>query len=130
MGTAQDKMVCRTPAPGRQATTIARWKYDAVRRAILDVLPGSGEGVPFRRLPELVAGQLSPAERSRLGSVSWYTTTVKLELEVQGEIERVPGSKPQRLLRRIGEQGISARLARGDGSLARLPGEAGPSTEG
>jgi hypothetical protein len=29
------------------------------------------------------------------GSVLWYYTTVKLDLEARGEIRRVPGSKPQ-----------------------------------
>jgi hypothetical protein len=31
------------------------------------------------------------------GSVSWYVTTVKLDLETRGVVERVPGQKPQRL---------------------------------
>ncbi len=29
------------------------------------------------------------------GSVMWYYTTVKLDLEARGEIRRVPGSRPQ-----------------------------------
>ena len=31
------------------------------------------------------------------GSISWYVTTVKLDLEARGLIERVPRSRPQRL---------------------------------
>jgi hypothetical protein len=56
-------------------------------------------GVEFKELPGLVEQHLLPADREALGSVSWYTTTVKLDLEVRGEIERIEGSKPQRLRR-------------------------------
>ena len=31
------------------------------------------------------------------GSVGWYATAVKLDLEARGELERVPGAKPQRV---------------------------------
>lgn len=92
------RVTCRTPTPGRQPVRIASWKYRAVRDALLGLLPTRGEGVPFRELPALVAGALAPEERSRLGSASWYTTTVKLDLEVRGRIRRLPGS-PQRLLK-------------------------------
>jgi hypothetical protein len=38
------------------------------------------------------------AELTELGSVSWYTTTVKLDLEARGGIARVKGAKPQWLI--------------------------------
>ena len=50
-------------------------------------------------LSDEVKKRLSKDIRQRVGSVSWYTTTVKLALEVRGEIKRVPGSKPQQLER-------------------------------
>lgn len=99
MGKDASKAVCKTPTPGKQTTRIDRWKYDTVRAAILQVLPKNKQGVEFRELPKLVKGALSAADRKRLGSVPWYTTTVKLDLEVRGEIERVPGASPQRLRR-------------------------------
>lgn len=95
----EDKVVCETPTPGKQPVRIARWKYDLVRSAILAVVPADECGVEFSRLPGLVEGQLSASDLEKLGSASWYTTTVKLDLEVKGEIERVPGSRPQRLRR-------------------------------
>jgi len=98
-GVDEEKVVCETPTPGKQSTRIDRWKYDAVRRAILEAVPAAGEGLAFRDLPKEVARRLSADERSRLGSVSWYTTTVKLDLEVKGELRRVPRVVPQRLLR-------------------------------
>ena len=95
----EDKVLCQTPTPGKQPTRIARWKYNAVRSAILAVVPADETGVKFSQLPMLVEDQLSPGDLERLGSVSWYTITVKLDLEVKGEIERLPDSKPQRLRR-------------------------------
>jgi len=47
----------------------------------------------------MVEERLAADERANLGSTGWYTTTVKLDLEAKGEIERVPGSTPQRLRR-------------------------------
>lgn len=65
--------------------------------------PGDGssgrDGVEFRCLSSMVEERLAADERANLGSTGWYTTTVKLDLEAKGEIERVPGSTPQRLRR-------------------------------
>lgn len=46
------------------------------------------------KLPHLLAAALTPERRANLGSVGWYATTVKLALEVRGEIRRVPGASP------------------------------------
>ena len=94
---SDDKVVCQTPTPGKQPTRIERWKYDLVHSAILAVIPADDQGVEFRELPGLVEKHLDPADLEKLGSVSWYTTTVKLDMEVKRELEKIPGSKPQRL---------------------------------
>ncbi len=101
MRTADDKILCHTPTPGKQGARIDRWKYELVRDAILNVVPAEGAGVAFKDLPDLVAGELSAADRARLGSLTWYTTTVKLDLEVRGELERLAGASPQRLRRTL-----------------------------
>jgi hypothetical protein len=97
----EEKVLCRTPTPGKQGTRILKWKYDAIRSAILDVLPTEGEGLPFMELPEHVGQLVAENIRSKIGSIGWYTTCVKLDLEVKGEIKRVARSHPQRLLRMI-----------------------------
>jgi len=97
--TATEKVECRTPTKGKKPTRIDAWKFDAMRKAILRAVPKSSAGVLFSALPKLVKKQLTKRQLDELGSVSWYTTTVKLELEVRGEIERVPGKTPQRLRR-------------------------------
>ncbi len=96
-----EKIECRTPTPDKKPTRIDSWKFNAVRRAILEALPTEGEGVVFRDLPKIVQAGLTEDDLAKLGSVSWYTTTVKLELEVRGEIRRVQGVSPQRLLRTV-----------------------------
>jgi len=95
----EEKILSRTPTPGKKPVRIDKWKYDAVRRAILKVVPAKGEGLLLKDLPLQVESRLAAEELARLGSVGWYTTTVKLDLEVRGEIRRVDGVVQQRLLR-------------------------------
>ena len=97
MAFKEDKLICETPAPGKKPTRITKWKYDLVRTAILEVILSDDQGVEFSKLSQLVEGQISSDDLEKLGSVSWYTTTVMLDMEVKGLIEQVPGSKPQRV---------------------------------
>jgi hypothetical protein len=101
MSKPAEKVLCQTPTPGKKPTRIDAWKYTTVRDAILSSLPSDKPGVVFMELPALVETQLSHDSKARLGSVGWYTTTVKLDLEVKGEIVRIPGSKPQRLIKTV-----------------------------
>lgn len=100
MVTNEPKVLCETPTPGKEGTRIPKWKYDAVRAAIRTVVPRSTDGIEFRALPDLVQEVLSAEHRQQLGSITWHTVTVKLHLEVIGEIERIAGSRPQRIRRR------------------------------
>lgn len=77
---------------GKQGVNIERAKYDAVRDAILDSIRQAGE-MRFADLPDAVGQRLPHFE----GSVGWYTTTVKLDLEARGLIARVASVSPQRL---------------------------------
>jgi hypothetical protein len=95
------RTVCHTPTPGKKPTTIPTWKYDAVRAAVLAVVPSEEPGVVAKDLPALVADQLSKADRDQLGSITWHTTTVKLNMEVDGELQRVAGARPQRLIKTL-----------------------------
>ena len=94
----EERVGCRTPNPGKSGVVrIPRWKFEAVRTAILDEL---AEGdVRFADLTGRVKERLDPALRNRLGSVGWHVATVKLELEVRGEIRRVQARGGQRLER-------------------------------
>lgn len=79
---------------GKAGVNIDKEKYDAVRAAILDSLRQSGT-ITFSDLTDAVREKLAD---SFAGSISWYVTTVKLDLEARGEIARVPKSSPQRLV--------------------------------
>lgn len=88
-----DRIQTIHPDPTKQGVVIDRAKYDAVRAAILATLREQGE-VRFAALGPQVGARLGEHFE---GSVSWYVTTVKLDLEARGEIERLPGRGPQRL---------------------------------
>lgn len=94
-----DKTPCRTPAEGRDGVTnIPTWKFDLCRRAILHAIGRAGEeGLTFAALPAAVKARLSTYDLERLGSLGWHVTTVKLELEASGEIERMSSPGIQRL---------------------------------
>ena len=49
------------------------------------------------KLADLTADVHEELEGSFDGSITWYVTTVKLDLEARGLIERIPRSSPQRL---------------------------------
>ena len=78
---------------GKQGANISRAKYDVIRGAILETLDTQGT-VTFSALTEAVSEQL---QGTFDGSISWYVTTVKLDMEARRLIERVPGSSPQEL---------------------------------
>ena len=83
---------------GKGGRSINAEIYDASKRAILESVPKGKEGITF---PELLA-EVSRRVPKRLfagKSVAWYATTVKLDLEARGLIARVPGARPQRLVR-------------------------------
>lgn len=90
-----EKTLCETPTPGKQPTRIDLWKYQAVERCILEALRAAPDGLKFSALTDEIDNRLSDEEKSKLGSLMWYTTTVKLHMETTGAIRRVPGTKPQ-----------------------------------
>ena len=88
-----DRTPCRTPE-GKSATNIPTWKFDACHAALLGALADGP--MPARELVQAAGARLSDADRAALGSLGWHMTTVRLELEVRGEIARLPGA-PVRL---------------------------------
>ncbi len=75
----------------KQGVNISKEKYDMIRGAIL---------LNLRKQKEMTFMNLSRAVEKEVrgsfdGSVTWYVTTVKLDLEARGEIKRVPNSRPQ-----------------------------------
>ena len=75
----------------KQGVNISREKYETIRNAILCVLKTQKE-ISFMNLSRGVAKEVNGKFD---GSVTWYVTTVKLDMEARGEIKRVPNSRPQ-----------------------------------
>jgi uncharacterized protein DUF6958 len=70
---------------------ISREKYEIIRQAILSTLHAQKE-MTFMKLSRAVEKEMNGDFE---GSVMWYVTTVKLDLEARGEIKRGPHSRPQ-----------------------------------
>lgn len=75
----------------KQGVKISKEKYDIIRKAILSTLNIQHE-ISFMNLSRAVEKEVNGTFD---GSVMWYVTTVKLDLEARGEIKRVPNSRPQ-----------------------------------
>ncbi|KAA3664091.1 MAG: hypothetical protein DWQ04_07500 [Chloroflexi bacterium] len=92
-----EKILTLHPA-GKTGVNISKAKYDQMRTTIISTLQTHGE-MTFTQLNDAVGKQL---EGSFDGSIGWYFTTVKLDLEARNELMRVPKSSPQ-LIRLIKE---------------------------
>jgi len=88
------KDMIRTLHPEKkQGVNISREKYEVIRKAILSALDKQKE-ISFMNLSRAVEKQVNGNFE---GSVTWYVTTVKLDLEARGVIKRVHNSRPQLL---------------------------------
>ena len=86
------------PDPTKQGTRVTKSTYDIYRHALLEVIPPTEEGIEFGKLREAVIPYL-PAEIVENTSPGWWTTTVKLDLEARGLIERTQHPGRQRVRR-------------------------------
>jgi hypothetical protein len=75
----------------KQGVNISREKYEIIQKAILCVLETERE-MTFMNLSRAVEKEVNGNFE---GSVTWYVTTVKLDLEARGKIKRVHHSRPQ-----------------------------------
>ncbi len=76
---------------GKGGVRIDLDKYEAVKKAILLAVPRNMEGIAFKDLSRAVAARV-PKPLFRGAAVSWYTTTVKLDLEASSSAR--PTSSP------------------------------------
>ena len=77
--------------PAQKDMFLNREKYDIVYASILEILRMHGP-MTFTQLGHRVEERLQDGFD---GSVLWYFTIVKLDMEACGEIQRVVNSKPQ-----------------------------------
>ena len=88
-----EKIEARHPDKNKAGVNIDKEKYEMIREAILGLIGSRGE-IAFKDLAPEVGKLISDKFE---GSISWYVTTVKLDLEARGLIERVPHVKHQRI---------------------------------
>ena len=78
---------------GKQGVNISEEKYEMMKQSIINALKEHSE-MTFYQLNDAVSEKLAG---KFAGSIGWYCTTVKLDLEGRKVIQRIPGSKPQRI---------------------------------
>jgi hypothetical protein len=83
---------------GKKGANISKQKYDLIKQSIINTLREQGV-MTFYGLHDAVSRELTGRFE---GSIGWYYTTVKLDLEARKIIERIPRSKPQQI--RLTEQ--------------------------
>jgi hypothetical protein len=80
---------------GKQGVNISLEKYEQVRDVIVEIV---------RKSPYITFGDMADLAESELlaqkfdGKPLWYITTIKLDLEARGFIERVPKTSPHQLI--------------------------------
>lgn len=97
MAEAAEKIACRTPAEGRDGVTnIPAWKFDLIRGHMRDILCDGAARI-YNDVRDEIGARLTAEEAERLGKLGWHVITVKLELEVRGEIARVKAKGLQQI---------------------------------
>jgi hypothetical protein len=78
-------------------------KYEAMRKALLKVLPRKKPGLTQVQMREQLLPHLSADEFPGGAKAGWWTKCVQLDLEAKGVIGRDPSAKPLRW-HRLGAQ--------------------------
>lgn len=99
MTMANDDRILTLHPAGKQGVRIDAAKYEAMKHALLRVIPRRKDGVAFRELADSVEPHLDARAFGPDDSRSWYVTVVKQDLEARGKIAQVEGARPQRLRR-------------------------------
>lgn len=90
---SKEKVACRSPNAGKDGTTnIPKWKFDLIETILLNRLK-QGDAT-ITELRNAVFRAIDAKTKERLGSVNWHTTSVRLEMEVRGDISRLKGVVP------------------------------------
>ena len=77
---------------GKSGTNVTPEKYNVIREAMLQILPTEGKGLTLNEMVTNIEPKV-PQELFPNG-VTWYTVTVKLDLEAKGLVMRLPKIRP------------------------------------
>ena len=89
---SEEKIMTLHPE-GKKGVNISREKYLVMKDTIVTVIKEENE-TTFNELVSKVEDKL---EKKFKGSIGWYTTTVKLDLEARGIIKCTRWSGPQKI---------------------------------
>lgn len=77
---------CHTP--GGRTLRMERWYYEAIRAALLEILPEPGVCAELFELHKRVAASLDDFTRESIESLSWQVAWVSLDLQQEGLLQR------------------------------------------
>jgi len=89
---AEEKILTLHPQ-GKAGVNILKRRYDVIAEYILNKL----EEHPNTSFSDLADQAYDDLQATFDGKVVWYVTSVKLDLEARGRIERVPKTSPHQL---------------------------------
>ncbi len=93
-----DRVATRHPG-GAYGPSLHGDKYREMRAAIFQVLGSNPKGIELRNMLDAVKPFLSDSVYNPGSLTSWYCVNVELDLEAQGQIERVQDGAIERLRR-------------------------------
>ena len=88
-----DKRILTLHPQGKKGVNILRSKFETIKDFILQKI-SHHEEITYQDVSDMAIDELSS---SFDGKVAWYVVSVKLDLEAQGIIERVPKSSPHKI---------------------------------
>lgn len=95
-----DRIQLRHPDPSKRLPRIAENAYAVAHRTVLAVVPSKEPGITLPAYLDEMTTRLSRAKDwDRSLSARWYAMAMKFDLEARGELRRVKGKPPQRLVR-------------------------------
>ena len=85
----EEKIQLKHPQ-GKKATCISKAKYDTMKAAMLASLSEKGE-LTHKEMLQAIVGHFKNNKIQFDGAVEWYMESVKLDLEANQVIKRIPG---------------------------------------
>lgn len=82
---------------GKKAVSISKDKYELLKTEIVKYLSKNADGT-FSEISKSIAQDFKEKKTKFEGSLNWYLEWVKLDLEAQQIITRVPKIVPQKYL--------------------------------
>jgi hypothetical protein len=96
----EDKVQLRHPDPSKKMPRMANAAYALMHRTALAVVPKQEPGITLVAYVDEMASRLPKAKGWDASlSARWWAMAMKFDLEARGELRRVKGKPPQRLVR-------------------------------